>query len=304
VESVVPSARSQIAGESKRSRWDRSRASLVLPIGVIVAVAIVCVIVAVLTSAQRADEVSFNNEQQLVRQAMLDHGLRALHLLQGAAATSVAATKIRDNSDMAWMDKRFGPWLEQYFHSDVEVIVDAGDRILYSHALDPADNDPSRLAAALAPNIDLMRGRLRALPEHTIPVQDVKDPARPGRSSALMQRFLDHPAFVSAVAVGSDDDLAAGNAGAPIALAVKYVTTRLLNNIGPHLEMAGLRTLDDPAQAGGDRVMAVTDPQGGTIAAPLPALPGSRQGPALRSCRAWCRSSPWRWPASRFWSAW
>ena len=184
---MVPSARSHIAGESKRSRWDRSRASLVLPIGVIVAVAIVCVIVAVLTSAQRADEVSYNNEQQLVRQAMVDHGLRALHLLQGAAATSVAATKIRDNSDTAWMDKRFGPWLEQYFHSDVEVIVDAGDRILYSHALDPADNDASRLAAALVPNIDLMRGRLQALPEHTIPVLDLKDPAKPGRSSALLR---------------------------------------------------------------------------------------------------------------------
>src|SRR5215469_12619238 len=119
--SVVPSARSQIAGESKRSRWDRSRASLLLPIGVIVAVAIVCVIVAVLTSAQRADEVSFNNEQQLVRQAMLDHGLRALHLLQATAATSVATSKIRENPSTGWMERRFGPWMEDYFHSDVEV---------------------------------------------------------------------------------------------------------------------------------------------------------------------------------------
>ena len=137
MKSVVPSARSHIAGESKRSRWDRSRASLVLPIGVIVAVAIVCVIVAVLTSAQRADEVSFNTEQQLVRQAMVDHSLRALHLLQAAAATSVATTKIRDKSDTDWMDRRFGPWLEDFFHSDVEVIFDAGDRIVYSHALEP-----------------------------------------------------------------------------------------------------------------------------------------------------------------------
>jgi diguanylate cyclase len=274
---VVPSARSHIAGESKRSRWDRSRASLVLPIGVIVAVAIVCVIVAVLTSAQRADEVSFNTEQQLVRQAMVDHGLRALHLLQGTAATQVATSKIRDKSDTIWMDRRFGPWLEQYFHSDVEVIIDAGDRILYSHAIDPADNDANRLATELALNIDLMRGRLHALPEHTIPVLDLKDPAKPGRSSSLMQRFLNHPAFVSAVAVGSDDDLAAGNAGAPIALAVKYVNSRLLNNIGPNLKLAGLRTIDDPADAGGDRVMAMTDPQGGTIArfAWKPTKPGA-----------------------------
>src|SRR5215469_9920851 len=136
--SVVPSARSHIAGESKRSRWDRSRASLVLPIGVIVAVAIVCVIVAVLTSAQRADEVSFNTEQQLVRQAMVDHGLRALHLVQGAAATPMATENIRNAYNPDWIKMHIGPWLENYFHSDVEAIVDANNHILYSHALDPA----------------------------------------------------------------------------------------------------------------------------------------------------------------------
>ena len=78
---------SHIAGERKGSRWDQARASLVVPIGVIVAVAIVCVIVAVLTSAHRADEVSFNSEQQLIRQAIADHGERALHVLEGTAAT-------------------------------------------------------------------------------------------------------------------------------------------------------------------------------------------------------------------------
>ncbi|HEX3502073.1 MAG TPA: bifunctional diguanylate cyclase/phosphodiesterase [Xanthobacteraceae bacterium] len=262
---MVPSARSHIAGESKRSRWDRSRASLVLPIGVIVAVAIVCVIVAVLTSAQRADEVAFNTERQLVLQAVDDHGIRALHLLQGAAATPVAAARIREAYDSEWIDRRIGPWLEKYFHSDVEVIVDANDHVLYSHALDPADNDQSRLIALLAPNLDFMRGRRSTPPEHTISVLDSQDPTRPGRSAVLMQHFMDKPAFVSAVAVGSDADLAAGNADAPIVLSVKYLSPRLLKIIGTHLQLTGLRTIDDPAQADGDRVMDVKDPQGSII---------------------------------------
>ncbi len=63
---MSPAAQSHIAGERKRSRWDKARLSLVLPIGAIVAVAIVCVVVAVLTSAKRADEVSLNREQQLL----------------------------------------------------------------------------------------------------------------------------------------------------------------------------------------------------------------------------------------------
>jgi len=275
--SVVPSARSHIAGESKRSRWDRSRASLVLPIGVIVAVAIICVIVAVLTSAQRADEVAFNTEQQLVRQAVADHGLRALHLLQGAAGTQIAAAKIRDGYDPDWIDQRIGLWLERYFHSDVEVIVDANDHIIYSHAFDPADNDPARLASAFAPAIDFLRGRLHAPPVHTIPMLEDQDPDKPGRSTVLMQRFLGRPGFVNAVAVGSDADLARGNADAPIVLSFKDLSPRLLSIIGKHLQLAGLRTINDPAQAGGDRVMAMTDPQGGSIAsfAWKPSKPGA-----------------------------
>ncbi len=275
--SVVPSARSHIAGESKKSRWDQARVSLVVPIGVIVAVAIVCVIVAVLTSAQRADEVAFNTEQQLVRQSMADHGLRAMHLLQGTAGTPRAVVKIRDAYDPAWIGRRIGPWLEDYFHSDVEAVFDANDHILYSHALDPADADVSRLVAEFAPCLGFMRGRLTGLPEHTLQVLDGQDPVKPGRSTVLMQRFLNKPAFVAAVAVGSDADLAAGNAGAPIVLSVKYVSNRLLNNIGTHLQLAGLRTIDDPARAGSDRVMELADPRGSTITrfAWTPTRPGA-----------------------------
>ena len=38
------------------SHWDRARLSVVVPIGGIVAVAIVCIVVAVLSSARRADD--------------------------------------------------------------------------------------------------------------------------------------------------------------------------------------------------------------------------------------------------------
>ena len=54
----------------------RVRLNLVMPIGVIVAVAVICVVVAVLTSAHRADEVSLDREQQLVQQAIVARGER------------------------------------------------------------------------------------------------------------------------------------------------------------------------------------------------------------------------------------
>jgi diguanylate cyclase (GGDEF)-like protein len=48
--------------------------SVVVPIGVIVAVAIVFVVIAVLSSAQRANDVALDNEQQLFMRALVDRG--------------------------------------------------------------------------------------------------------------------------------------------------------------------------------------------------------------------------------------
>ena len=86
----------KIAEESKRSRWDHARLSLVVPIGVIVAVAIVCIVVAVLTSAQRADEVSLDREQQLIQRPIAGRGARVLRELESVAATPPPPTAIRD----------------------------------------------------------------------------------------------------------------------------------------------------------------------------------------------------------------
>jgi hypothetical protein len=58
--------------------WDRARLSVVVPIGVIVAVAIVCIVVAVLSSAQRADIVAVDHEKQLFSRAITNYGERVL----------------------------------------------------------------------------------------------------------------------------------------------------------------------------------------------------------------------------------
>src|ERR1700728_2438044 len=122
--SVLPSAQSQIAAGRKRSRWEKARLSLVMPIGVIVAVAIVCVVVAAMTSAQRADEVSFDHEQQLIRQAVADHGERVLRQLDSVAGTPHAAMRIRANYDPQWVAAHIGTWLQTYFKQDIVVVVD------------------------------------------------------------------------------------------------------------------------------------------------------------------------------------
>jgi diguanylate cyclase (GGDEF)-like protein len=273
---VLPSAQSQIAGERQGSRWDRARASLVIPIVVIVAVAIVCIVVAVLASARRADEVSFNNERQLIRQGVVNHGERALRVVESAAATPRATLGIRVNYDPQWVERRVGQWLETFFKNDLVVIVDAADRIEYARSRTHADLAAVDLRAQLAPALDLLRGRLSGMPSPAIPVIAMQDPAKPGRSTALIQRFLDRPAIVSAVAVGSETDLALGNDSAPIVFAVKFIDDDMLREIGRHLGLAELRKFDETTQPADDRVTALADIAGDTIAsiAWKPARPG------------------------------
>ena len=73
---------SRLAGKSAQTSWDRARLSVVVPISVIVAVAIVCIVVAVLTSARRADEVALEHEKRLLSRALVNHGERILRELE------------------------------------------------------------------------------------------------------------------------------------------------------------------------------------------------------------------------------
>jgi diguanylate cyclase (GGDEF)-like protein len=282
---VLPSAQSQIAGESKGSRWDRVRVRLVMPIGVIVAVAIVCVVVAVLTSAQRADDVAFNTQQQLIHQAVVDEGERELKLVESVAAGPRAAQKIRDAYDPEWVDQWVGQWLAS-LDSDVIAVVTPDSQIKYAHRRPPgngsaadigaAELSAAELSAALAPSLDLLRGRLSSVPGNTTSLVDGLNPAKPGRAIALIQRVAEKPAIVAAAAVGSDADLAQGNARAPIVAAVKYIDGGLLAKIAAGLQLTGLRDIGDQTPANDDRVIELADTSGNVIArlAWKPARPG------------------------------
>jgi len=129
---VPPSAQQRTAGESQGSRWAQARVSLVMPIGVIVAVAIVCVVVAVLTSAQRADEVSFRHEQGLIREAIVGHGEQVLQQLASVAETAHATAAMRIGSEPSWVHRHVGIWLQTYFAHDIVVVLDVADRITYT----------------------------------------------------------------------------------------------------------------------------------------------------------------------------
>ena len=272
------SAQPDIAEDSNQSRRDRARWRLFLPIGLIVAVAVACLIVAIVISARRADEVTVDRDDQLLAQAIADRGTRVLREVESVAATIGATQKIREEYDPSWTESRVGNWLEVFFGHDLVLVVDGSDHVEYGRARTTGDIGAIELPPELTAVLNFLRGRLDAGPDTAISLLAVKDPHKPGRLAALVERVRGKPAIVAAVAVGADSDLAAGNGSAPVVLSIKYIDDDLLREIGDRLQLSGLHRIDEPAQAGNQHMATVTDPQGGPVArvAWQPTKPGGQ----------------------------
>jgi diguanylate cyclase (GGDEF)-like protein len=268
--SVKTSAQPEIAEDSKRSLWDRARLRLIVPIAAIVAIGIVCLIVAILMSARRADEVALNREQQLIQHAIAARGARVLREVESVAATGGATQAIREEYDAQWVERRVGNWLQAFFDHDLVLVVDASDHVEYARSRSSGDIGAIDLPEELSTVLDFLRGRLSALPGRAITVVTAQDPLKPGRSKAVIERVMGKPAIVAAVAVGSDDDLALGNTAAPVVFSIKYIDADLLREIGDRLQLSGLRNVGDPAQAadqaGDQHVTVIADAEGGAVA--------------------------------------
>jgi diguanylate cyclase len=262
----VISARPQIAEEAKRSRWHEARLRLVVPIGVIVAAAIGGIVVAALVSTERADEVSLNREKELVQQAITDRGAHALREVASVAATPGATDAIRADYDPQWVEARVGDWLLAYFDQDAVVVLDGSDRVKYARIRAGGTRGVSGLNLQLAGILEILRGRPGDEPPDGVAPIAAPDQPRPGRSAAVIQRFADRPAIVAAVAIGSDADLAAGNAGAPTVIAVKYIDGAMLREISNRLQLPDLREIDGPMEVGETQVVTIADAHGSAVA--------------------------------------
>ena len=261
---MTTSARPRIAGENNRSRRDRARLRLVVTIGVPAVVAIVCLVAAVLTSARRADEASLDRERQLIQQAIADRGARILREVESVAATPDATQAIRRDDDPQWVERHIGKWLEDFFDHDVVLVVDGSDRLQYARFRASGDAGATELAKELAASFGFLRGR--RLPSGSVRPIVAPDAVETGRSAVLIQHLPNGPAIVAAVAVGSDSDLASGNASAPIVASVKYIDDDMLREIGNRLQLPGLHAIGDAAPALDKEAATIADAKGRTIA--------------------------------------
>ena len=271
-------APSRIDEERDAYRARSDHRSVVVPIGVIVAVAIVCIVVAVLGSAQRADEVAIEHERQLFTRALSNHGERVLREIEAVSNTEAAVRKIRISFDAEWVKVYIGSRLQSFFDHHFVFVVDPSDRFLYA-SLGNRSVDPNWFNSVrpdLAPILDRLRGRSHSESGGITLTGDGTTPDGKPRRIARLQTFLARPAIVGAMIIGDAAD-PEQPANAPIVMSVKFIDDEVVTEIASRLQLRNLHKLDMRAPASDEYVLRLTDNQGQLVAmfAWVPQRPGA-----------------------------
>jgi GGDEF domain-containing protein len=257
--------------------------SVVVPIGVIVAVAIVCIVVAVLSSAQRADQVAIMQEARLFTKAISYRGEWSLRKLE-----SVAGTKddhgSRPDVDPVALQRLTTAGLKILVDHEYVFVADASNYVVYSRLGDTsaAFHSFDNMIPDLAPAIDYLRRRfIEEEPKAATRIIDPDQLSAPGRFDrvTLLQKFLDKPAMVTAILIASPEQLRvpAEGGAAPIAIAVKFIDAEFLADIASRLQLPNLRYFKSDAAPSTDHIHGIVDNYGQIIArfAWTPKQPGA-----------------------------
>ena len=181
------------------------RLSVVVPIGIIVAVAIVCVVVAVLSSAQRADEVALDAERQLfIARADQPRRTRAARDRDASSTSEAAYRKLRVD-----FDHRMGADLcrpAAAVRSSITIFVfvaDPSDRLLYASLGAAASiRTGSTPFGPISSRCSTCSQAAGSMLDGKALVRRVHDAEAAATASRVrLQTFLGRPAIVAAVAV-------------------------------------------------------------------------------------------------------
>src|SRR5690242_4734821 len=116
--------------------------SAALPIGLVAAAAVICIVIAVVTSARHADEVAVKHDEELLVNAIAEYRERVLREVESVATTDQAVKNIRTAADADWIERNVASTLKDHFNQDYVIVLDGNDRVIYpvagSRSVDPA----------------------------------------------------------------------------------------------------------------------------------------------------------------------
>jgi diguanylate cyclase (GGDEF)-like protein len=272
VRDLAPSRLGEAAEATRPTGWDRARWGVAVPLCVVVVLAIVCIIVAALSSAQRADEVAIDNDVKLLNRAILNHGEWSLRRLESVVkpenALPAGGVAMPSRSEM---DALYAALADH----DLVMLIDAHDQVVDFHERrDESElNHPSIAFPQLRKLLNYVRGRAAQLPAATLwlggPRQRADSPAM------FLQSVTGRLATVTIKPISGPKPSPEPH---PLVLTLRFVEESLLDNIGDRLQLANLRMIGDGTPVPeSDHVYRLPDDRGGTVAifAWTPKRPGA-----------------------------
>src|SRR5689334_2697450 len=244
------------------------RLSILVPIGIIIAIAIVCVVIAVLGAARRADEVALDAERRLVARALTNHSQRVMRELETVVISDTAYRKLRIDFDMDWVKVYADQRLQSWYNHDLVFVVDPSNRLLYA-SLGGRGSDPgwfNSVRPDLMPMLDVLR-KGGGLDADGKVWSDASTTPKQRYRIAGVQRFLNRPAIVAAIAVAAEGEATSVvTSRAPIAVSVQWLDADILSEIASLLQLRNLHSLDEQPLASDERIFELTDWRGHIIA--------------------------------------
>jgi diguanylate cyclase (GGDEF)-like protein len=257
---------SQLAGmrgKSKPTGWDRTRLGVLVPLGVVVAVAIVCIVVAALTSAQRADEVAIEREQHLLTRAILNHGEWSLQRLNNVIRSEHAVGTADIDQSPELVRPRLAAWLGPLLDHNLVVIVNSAGQVVYSQpGRNHADYGLATAAISdLQSLIDFVRGGTTVIPRGTVRLIGSDQTTKLDAGTVVLRDIAGRLSAVTAVPLETartGGDVRWGGLS-PFIISVRLIEQTVLANIEQRLLIANLRMMDNTEVPAGDNVYEIVD---------------------------------------------
>src|SRR3954452_24485452 len=232
-----------LLGDTSKPRFlNPARASVVLPIAVIVGLAIMCIVLAVLTSAKRADEVSLENESDLFRMAIVRRGEDSLRPLATASLSDSAGDATILAKNPAWVAQRVQAWRTYTSGQDILILAPPSGPVTYAF-LGSESGPPITSQATLpdlGPALGFLRGWTGAVGGSWLAGPPEFSNRDPHSEVVLLQPFMGQTALVSAVRL-DPADATANPADATVVLTVQFIDEDFLNNVASRLQLRDLR---------------------------------------------------------------
>ena len=247
--------------QPQRFRRPAHPAGLTAPVIVIIAVAVGCIILAVFSSAQRADLVALERERGLFAHTLSERRALLQQEVDHIASLKHARQRLWDERNHTWIDEQIEQRLVHRLRDTIVMLVDPTTNfvaVLDGEELLPATWTPRLVMASIGPMLpDLeMRSDPRT-GRHTLHAPD---------SVSRVLEFLSLPAVVAAAPLRGDEPTAASVRHAPLLVMANILLDSFVDDTRARLDLPNLRLLAPGAVAGTDNAFALKTDAGTSLA--------------------------------------